>query len=407
LKKIVKCLNCGKEMELSPSKSRKYCSNRCYHEAKTKLTPMIEVTCEQCGKKFTRPKRSIKGQVPRFCSRKCKSDYWGRNRVVQVCTVCGKEFLTQKNIAGPNRCCSPECAAKNEHNPRLGPKKVKLVCEHCGKEFEKTQAYINKERRKKGSDYIPRFCSRTCFQESRNGYHATVKCEYCGKEYTVNGYRDRVTDKHFCSIKCRRSYEIDNHSVEAECKHCGKTFVTNRYHYEHVKDHYCSQDCRVADIRIKKDTYQKLQHYLRTSVQYDKWRKAVLERAEYKCEDCGAIGRLHAHHVVELYNIAKQYDFNAESILQSTEFNDVNNGICLCTDCHIKRHPYHQELRNQKGQFRRLEFKVTEETQDKEAGIKLEGEVVDPNQSPKANVSESDYLYNEQLEEMQCWILFS
>lgn len=364
MKKVVKCLNCGKEMELSPSSSRKYCSNECYHEAKKKMTPVVKLTCEQCGKEFTRPKRSIQGQIPRFCSRKCKSDYWGRNRVKQVCVVCGKEFLTQAKMSGPNRCCSPECSAKNKKNPMLGPKMLKFTCEECGREFEKTQSYVNKEKRKHGPDYVPKFCSIKCYHKSRNGYKTKVTCEYCGKEYEINGYRDRTAEKHFCSISCKRAYESDNHSVETVCKHCGKTFVVNRYHYEHVKDHYCSQECKVAEIKVIKDTYAKLQHYLRSSVQYDKWRKAILERAGYKCEDCGAIGRLHAHHIKELYVIAKSYDFDAEQVLNSTEFNDIDNGVCLCTECHIKRHPYHKELRNQRGQFRRLEFKTTVETQD-------------------------------------------
>lgn len=55
------------------------------------------------------------------------------------------------------------------------------------------------------------------------------------------------------------------------------------------------------------------------------WRKAVMERDNFTCQDCGAIGYLQAHHIVPFSE-----DF-------SKAF-DVNNGKTVCVPCHEKIH---------------------------------------------------------------------
>lgn len=58
------------------------------------------------------------------------------------------------------------------------------------------------------------------------------------------------------------------------------------------------------------------------------WRKQVLDRARWRCEDCGAQGgrggvTLYADHVVERRD--------GGALL------DVANGRCLCASCHTKK----------------------------------------------------------------------
>lgn len=61
-----------------------------------------------------------------------------------------------------------------------------------------------------------------------------------------------------------------------------------------------------------------------------RWRKAVLRRAKYKCQDCARFGKSTlatiAHHDQprEFYP-ERQYD--------------IDNGVALCMPCHNKRHP--------------------------------------------------------------------
>lgn len=59
-----------------------------------------------------------------------------------------------------------------------------------------------------------------------------------------------------------------------------------------------------------------------------KWSRAVRQRDNFKCQDCGLKGiRLHAHHLVSL----------KECINTKLEY-DVDNGITVCVPCHGRRH---------------------------------------------------------------------
>ena len=71
--------------------------------------------------------------------------------------------------------------------------------------------------------------------------------------------------------------------------------------------------------------------------------------AIYKCTKCGSKENLHAHHVIQLYDICEQYNMNADEILNSEEFHDINNGITLCQNCHALEHPYIS--RDERGRF--------------------------------------------------------
>lgn len=66
------------------------------------------------------------------------------------CEVCGKLFRCPQSRKNP-RTCSNECGYKIRAQTRL-IERVKLKCDHCGKEFEEHACHA--ERR--------RFCSRKC-----------------------------------------------------------------------------------------------------------------------------------------------------------------------------------------------------------------------------------------------------
>lgn len=68
----------------------------------------------------------------------------------------------------------------------------------------------------------------------------------------------------------------------------------------------------------------------RRGIRYYKWRRAVLERDSYACQDCGAKGTkrsLHAHH--------KLWWSKFPSLRFSRD-----NGKTLCFDCHVRIHPW-------------------------------------------------------------------
>lgn len=65
----------------------------------------------------------------------------------------------------------------------------------------------------------------------------------------------------------------------------------------------------------------------RANPQYPIWRKAIFVRDGYKCTDCQTHKNLNAHHVKNWADYPE------------LRFN-VDNGLTLCEDCHVRRHPH-------------------------------------------------------------------
>jgi hypothetical protein len=65
----------------------------------------------------------------------------------------------------------------------------------------------------------------------------------------------------------------------------------------------------------------------RNMPEYAEWRKAVYQRDNYTCQECGAQGKIVAHHI-------KQWAHHPELRF------DVSNGLTLCDDCHAVKHPH-------------------------------------------------------------------
>lgn len=63
----------------------------------------------------------------------------------------------------------------------------------------------------------------------------------------------------------------------------------------------------------------------RRSSKYKYWKKSVLERDNYICQECGSKSNLVAHHI-KPFSIHKDARF------------DINNGITLCQNCHEEVH---------------------------------------------------------------------
>lgn len=88
------CPECGAGFAISPSASKKYCSEPCRLKNKN-----VELTCVACQRLFVLPncqaaRRSREGSPRRFCSRSCSKAFWWQNsltrkRPVGTCANCG------------------------------------------------------------------------------------------------------------------------------------------------------------------------------------------------------------------------------------------------------------------------------------------------------------------------------
>lgn len=66
---------------------------------------------------------------------------------------------------------------------------------------------------------------------------------------------------------------------------------------------------------------------LRTTRQYREWRSKVFERDNFTCQECGNTNNLEAHHLKEISKYPQL-------------IYEVDNGITLCHECHIKTPSY-------------------------------------------------------------------
>ena len=169
----------------------------------------------------------------------------------------------------------------------------------------------------------------------------SLKCEYCGKK--IEKYLSRVKDyflgkkKHiYCSTECAALAR--KKQVEVSCDYCQKKYTIIESRFKKNKNNFCCLEHKKAFVHKEKETYFEISRYLKGSKKYNTWRNLCMERDSFKCVECHKDSDLAVHHINELYNIVKKYNFVLEDILNSFEFNDINNGMTLCKECHNKKH---------------------------------------------------------------------
>lgn len=165
------CRVCGNSFTHQRWRPRKFCSRSCANKINVKNlgafygAKQISLTCEQCGKEFTRNLSAIAQTTKHFCSRECFAE----------------------SMRGSSK---PVINSTPNKNPR-----VEVICERCGKPF---LAYHS--RLKRGES---KFCSRECRQNRE-----TKHCTHCGKPYQVIMCESDAS--RFCSKKCRFRWMSEN-----------------------------------------------------------------------------------------------------------------------------------------------------------------------------------------------------
>ena len=206
--------------------------------------------------------------------------------------------------------------------------KLNLLCE-CGKWFE-------------ANSLKSQFCTKECRYKYKPGgtgkkgktyphlQRAPVKiCPVCGKEFRAikeqNGkFNGKIIKRKFCSKECwSKRGEI---LYEHKCLYCGEAFKTSG---KRIRT-YCSRICAYKDrIGIKapnfKDGKSLERDRARLAKEVTEWREVVYKRDNYTCQECGAKGNIHAHHI--------------KSWAEYPELRfDIDNGVTLCEKCHGKIH---------------------------------------------------------------------
>lgn len=185
------------------------------------------------------------------------------------CNKCGKSFFDVDKRAG--RC--GDCSQKKGG-------RVAVECQRCGLVFYALRSAIARGGGK--------YCSRDCYFASRvwPDSRVSIRCKWCGRELLVYSSQGVV----HCSTECMAAAYSQDRRDE------------NNFNWKGGSP---------------KGTRQ--------SLEYVTWRKAVYARDNWTCQDCGAMGKMNAHHL---------FGF--------TEFENIRfevwNGVTLCSPCHWARH---------------------------------------------------------------------
>lgn len=81
-----------------------------------------------------------------------------------------------------------------------------------------------------------------------------------------------------------------------------------------------------------------LNNLIRGMGEMNRWKRLIFQRDEYTCQECGKIGgNLEAHHIKPFYEIIKEYNIKTTEDARNCKILwDLDNGICLCQECHYE-----------------------------------------------------------------------
>lgn len=160
------------------------------------------------------------------------------------------------------------------------------------------------------------FCSMKCYQASKPG--ALKKCSECGKRFYVP--RTRSETAHYCSIRC---YRVVNRERIRKMGISHRGTHLSQAHRRKISERQRGQRhwnwCGGISKGRSKVWY---------TPEYQRWRRAVLKRDNYTCQQCRAKDApLHVDH-------KKPFATHPKLITV------VSNGRTLCVRCHRKTPTY-------------------------------------------------------------------
>jgi endogenous inhibitor of DNA gyrase (YacG/DUF329 family) len=238
----------------------------------------FNVKCTFCGADLKKKNRTKTGNY--FCNNECRGNWlktqkpWNfKGKVATTCDICGKEFYRLESKIKPNKYCSRECYAEAERRQtgELHPlyERTEAPCEVCGKVIGKSSYRLNRAKH--------HFCSIECKRQWNIDIHANPDnkiCTKCLMEYPA-------TTEYFHKNKNERD------GLYHTCKACRNTMA--RTEYENRKDYYKSyakaNESKLKDARKQYNALNKDKLKEKYMVNRDKYnaKKAIYYR-EHKEE---------------------------------------------------------------------------------------------------------------------------
>jgi len=185
---------------------------------------------------------------------------WKGGKPKSICKFCGKEFVGE--FGNPNKFCSRKCSSNGRENVMYKKEKTdkikikelkdlyanqKLSCKKIGKIFGVSLNTIY-------SLLKQNFITIDHYGRKRKYKITKIICSHCGKEFERDNWRlkrkDRKSSDFFCSKKCSHEHYKSNNSPnwkggdkEVNCENCNKIIIRDHYEYKNHKMFFCSKKC--------------------------------------------------------------------------------------------------------------------------------------------------------------------
>lgn len=203
------------------------------------------------------------------------------------------------------------------------PKTVELLCDGCGKTFERSTKIYNRALRRGHTKF---HCSPTCYRKKE-----PISCFHCGVP---------TTNPKFCSRSCAASVNSSlfpkrlNYRTPCVCRMCEETYFRSKTHsapklcqscYVLWKNGTAQKETKLGALTSAKSVKGKHPSWKAANVRMlnRQWNKSLLDKP---CAKCGY--DLH----VELAHIRAISSFPKSATLG--EVNHPDNVVQLCRNCH-------------------------------------------------------------------------
>ena len=174
-----------------------------------------------------------------------------------------------------------------------------------------------------------------CGIESRSHHNNAKRCFSCSNKYRVgmnhHSWGKKLSEKH----KKKISNSLKGRTIpEAQTL---KLALFNKGRRKSI-DARIRMSLGKTKEKIFTGFKEEFNKRIRHLAEFLKWRKSILERDNYHCQNCGKTNcYLEVHHIIPYSKIIRI--FNIKTLEEATKCDllwDLRNGITYCRECHIK-----------------------------------------------------------------------
>ncbi len=255
--------------------------------------------CQICNTPF----EAFPAAKRKYCSRSCMGTAKTK-KIRRVCERCGKEFIARlyKIKAGQGRYCSRDCS------DNIGWDEP---CDQCGKLVHRVDHHARTQKHV--------FCSRQCYASWRSQKVVRI-CNQCGEGFKIKCSKAKVGEGVFCSKKCYNEARAQQLTTLI-CKQCDSPFQIPTSHLgpNMYQGLYCSSKCKGIARRLPESIRSEYDHRFTYEL-----KEKIRKRDNYTCQLCGihegkTPRNLDVHHI----------DYDKTNCLPI-------NLLSLCYSCHPK-----------------------------------------------------------------------